>query len=119
MVVSIANITSAHGSRYYAQEGNISEAEQASRWSGKLAEVLGLTIGHPVEPEVLTYLLHGKSAGGTALTYKPHLLQQQLSQAIDKAVPNKRAGIDLTVSAPKSVSIQSLIFGDRSLALVP
>ncbi len=60
MVVSIANITPAHGSRYYVQEGGTPASEQASCWSGRLAEVLGLAVGQPVDPETLTFYCRGK-----------------------------------------------------------
>jgi hypothetical protein len=44
MVVSIANITPNHGSRYYIQEGHRTEPEQrtASQWWGKLTPALGV-----------------------------------------------------------------------------
>jgi conjugative relaxase-like TrwC/TraI family protein len=116
MVVSIVNISPAHGSRYYTQEGNYADLEQHqhSSWNGKLVQVLGLA--GVVEPQPLTHLLHGRSPTGEQLINKSQLhRQQENAREQGKTVPMERAGIDLTSSAPKSVSIQALVFGDRCL----
>jgi len=116
MVISITNVTPTHGSRYYAQEGNINEAAQSSGWNGKLAVPLGLKPGQPIQSESLGLLLYGKDLNRCTLISKMRVHQkQQNATAKGQLASLERAGIDLTASAPKSVSIQALIFGDRSL----
>ncbi len=59
--------------------------------------------------------MQGKTAG-VVLIHKTRLHHEQSNSKADgKRPPTERAGLDLTVSAPKSVSIQALIFGDRTL----
>jgi conjugative relaxase-like TrwC/TraI family protein len=116
MVVSIVNITPNHGSRYYIQEGNRTDKEQqqASNWYGKLTE--GLGIKGEVASDALTHLLHGRTPTGEPLIDKTRLHSwQQNARSQGQEVPLERAGIDLTTSAPKSISIQALVFGDRRL----
>lgn len=116
MVISITNVTPTHGSRYYAQEGNTSETEQSSGWHGKLTMPLGLKPGQPIQSETLGLLLHGQDSTGCTLISKMRVHQkQQNATAKGQLASLERAGIDLTASAPKSVSIQALIFGDRTL----
>ena len=118
MVVSIANITPVHGSRYYAQDGNTVESKQISSWRGRLAKVLGLSIGHPVDPATLTALLQGKTATGLILLNKTRLHHEQdNAKASGQKPATERAGLDLTASAPKSVSIQALVFDDLALIM--
>lgn len=116
MVVSIVNVTPNHGSRYYTQEGNRTDKEQqqASNWYGKLTRVLSLA--GEVESDALTHLLHGHTPTGEFLLDKSRLHGwQQNARSQGKEVPLERAGIDLTTSAPKSISIQALVFGDSRL----
>lgn len=118
MVISITNVTPTYGSRYYAQEGNTSEATQSSSWHGKLAVPLGLQPGQPIQPESLELLLHGQDPTGRTLISKMRVHHKQQNAAVNGQLASlERAGIDLTASAPKSVSIQALIFGDRSLEI--
>lgn len=116
MVVSIANITPNHGSRYYTQEGHRTEPEQQtdSQWWGKLTPALG--VGRQVESSSLNSLLHGSSPTGELLLEKTRLHGWQANaKARGEAAPLERAGLDLTTSAPKSVSVQALVFQDRRL----
>ncbi|MEX0270475.1 MobF family relaxase [Leptolyngbyaceae cyanobacterium UHCC 1019] len=116
MVVSIVNVTPNHGSRYYTQEGNRTDKEQqqASNWCGKLTEVLG--IKGEVTSDALAHLLHGCTPTDEPLLNKSRLHGwQQNARSQGKEVPLERAGIDLTTSAPKSISIQALVFGDSRL----
>jgi len=116
MVISITNVTPTHGSRYYAQEGNMNETEQSSGWNGKLAVPLGLKPGQPIQSESLELLLHSKDLNGCTLISKMRVHQkQQNATAKGQLASLERAGMDLTASAPKSVSIQALIFGDLAL----
>ncbi|PZV07860.1 MAG: hypothetical protein DCF22_21295 [Leptolyngbya sp.] len=116
MVVSIVNVTPNHGSRYYTQEGNRTDKEQqqASNWYGKLTKVLG--VEGQVNSDALTRLIHGCTPTGEPLLNKSRLHSwQQNARSQGKEVPLERAGIDLTTSAPKSISIQALVFGDSRL----
>src|SRR5690242_1681605 len=81
---------------YYAGEG------EASAWQGKGAEALGLH--GPVNPERLRDLLAGQVTPGG-----PSSRSGRRHDAKD------RIGIDLTFSAPKSVSLQALVGGDARI----
>lgn len=88
-----------------------------SSWNGELSQVLG--VNGAVEAQDLTQLLHGRSPIGEVLVNKTQLYQQQdNARSQGKSGPRERAGLDLTCSAPKSVSIQALVFGDRQLEAV-
>ena len=77
---------------YYYKEGH------ATEWEGKGAEALGL-VG-PVNQEQFRDMLLGKLPNG-----------ETIATTFDQD-NSKRMGVDLTFSAPKSVSIQALIGGD-------
>jgi conjugative relaxase-like TrwC/TraI family protein len=78
---------------YYAGEG------EASAWQGRGAEALGLT--GAVESARFRELLAGRvTSDGTS------------SRGFTRQDAHSRIGIDLTFSAPKSVSLQALIGGD-------
>ncbi|MEX0272273.1 MobF family relaxase [Leptolyngbyaceae cyanobacterium UHCC 1019] len=113
MVVSLINVSPSHASHYYASQ-NVSSQMQVSHWSGKLLQPLG--VGGSVNHFELENLLNGRGAAGEILIDKLRLHQQQLNaRDANKTPPTERAGIDVTASAPKSVSIQALIFGDHRL----
>jgi conjugative relaxase-like TrwC/TraI family protein len=99
---SIKNITAGQASSYFRKENFYSpaEAEANSEWFGELAPELQLHEDHADEDFVR--LLHSRAPNGKALTQKQ---------------PGKthRAGIDLTASAPKSVSLAALWGGDDRL----
>lgn len=78
---------------YYAHDG------EASAWHGKGAEELGL-IGD-VDDKRFRELLSGKVGNG-----------QQIMRMSNRQDSKDRIGIDLTFSAPKSVSLQALVAGD-------
>ena len=81
---------------YYAKEG------EASEWQGRGAEALGLS--GPVESQRFRELLAGR--------VHP---QAPAARGATRQDMNSRIGIDLTFSAPKSVSIQALVGGDPSI----
>lgn len=81
---------------YYAKEGEVNE------WQGAGAEALGLH--GAVDPARLRELLSGKVMKGV-----------QISRGSTRSDSKERIGIDLTFSAPKSVSMQALIAGDPAL----
>ncbi len=78
---------------YYAKEG------EASEWQGRGAETLGLS--GPVESQRFRELLAGR--------VHPRM---PAARGATRQDMNSRIGIDLTFSAPKSVSIQALVGGD-------
>lgn len=95
-------ITPKQAAHYYQKENYYTKenALKNSEWFG--ADGLGLS-GH-VENQAFYNLLYGKSADG----------QQQLIQI--KGDPSqRRAAIDFTFSAPKSLSIRALVGGDERL----
>ncbi|WP_427047328.1 MobF family relaxase [Halomonas casei] len=81
---------------YYAKEG------EASQWQGEGAKALGLE--GAVDSQRFRELLAGKVENGT------HIMR---SSTRDDA--KARIGVDLTFSAPKSVSMQALIHGDARI----
>ncbi|HET9596261.1 MAG TPA: MobF family relaxase, partial [Anaeromyxobacteraceae bacterium] len=80
---------------YYAGEG------EASAWQGRGAELLGLE--GAVDGERLRELLAG------------HVGSRASSRISTRQDAQTRIGIDLTFSAPKSVSLQALVGGDARL----
>jgi conjugative relaxase-like TrwC/TraI family protein len=81
---------------YYANEG------EASEWQGKGAGALGLT--GSVDSERLRELLAGRVTENG-----------KTSRSSTRQDASSRIGIDLTFSAPKSVSLQALIGGDPAI----
>ena len=105
MVASIAELTSAATSvRYYARDGLVSENDPghrlASRWHGRAAEELGLS--GPVDAEPFGSLLQGH-VPGTGIRLG----------SIRNGLHRHRPGIDLVLSAPKSVALEALFEGDE------
>ena len=81
---------------YYAGEG------EASAWQGKGAEALGLE--GAVDSHRFRELLAGRVTAG-----------DPTSRSATRRDSQSRIGIDLTFSAPKSVSLQALIGGDERI----
>ena len=121
MVLSISNVSPVQGSRYYTAEGYYSNEEQQHRsvWSGKLATELGLA--GQIKPEDFNRLLEGCNLEGEPLVDKSRLYAQQRAMEINgsdrRQIPTALAAYDLTTSAPKSVSIQAIVFGDERLEM--
>ena len=107
-MLNVANVkNSGHGMSYYAKDNYYSNEQGVanSSWQGKGAEALGLS-GN-VDPEVFKELLEGKIDG------------QQLGR-LDKdengnVELNHLPAIDITLSAPKSVSIMGEVYGDERI----
>ena len=104
MVTSIGVIASAsQGVAYYEKDGYYARDDsvhrEASAWAGKGAEELGLT--GPVDPDTFKVVLEGKVPDG------PHLGKRDKDGEI-----HHRPGRDVTLSAPKSVSLMALVAGD-------
>lgn len=111
MVVSLSNVSPNHARHYYQSTRECS----STAWSGKLTQALGIA-QLDVQTNAFVSLLQGHSPNGERLVDKTRVHQQQANaKAAGENSPTERAGIDLTTSAPKSVSLQALVFGDRQL----
>ena len=104
MVASIGVIASpSQGVSYYEKDGYYAKDDpdhkEASAWAGKGAKELGLT--GPVDPHTFKVVLEGKVPDG------PHLGKRDKDGEI-----HHRPGRDVTLSAPKSVSLMALVGGD-------
>lgn len=101
-MLSSHNISAEMGSHYYQQENYYSDAEASlqSRWWGRGAERLGLT--GQVDSEDFKQLLAGNLPGGESFRQR----------RATRTEYRDRAGLDLTFSAPKSVSLLALVFQD-------
>lgn len=114
MVVSLATVSPKHAKHYYVSKAPTQNQAGASEWHGAIAQSLGLS--GAVQPADFQNLLFGKNPLGEVLIDKGGLHEQQAcAKANGKPLPTERAGIDLTTSAPKSVSMQALVFGDTQL----
>ncbi|WP_340266964.1 MobF family relaxase [Sphingobium mellinum] len=102
MVASVSALTSsAQASSYYEVDDYYAEGGLSpSQWQGKGAEALGLT--GEVDRDQFRALLDGR------------IDDQQLGTVRDGQVEH-RPGWDVTLSAPKSVSIMAEVAGDRRL----
>ncbi|MEN9119332.1 relaxase domain-containing protein, partial [Xanthomonas euvesicatoria] len=91
------NVTPIRGNNQYAAAHYFSAAddyyakENPGEWQGQGAQVLGLT--GPVEQAQLSRLLDGRLPNG-----------ERIQTTFDPTDNKKRMGLDLTFSAPKSVS---------------
>ena len=106
MVASIGAIASAaQGVSYYEKDGYYAsddpEHREASAWAGKGADALGLT--GPVDPDVFRAVLEGKVPDGSG---------RELGRRDRDGKLLHRPGRDVTLSAPKSVSLAALVGGD-------
>ena len=106
MVASIGAIGSAsQGVSYYERDGYYAKDDpahrEASGWTGRGAESLGLS--GEVDPEAFTKVLEGRVPDGSG---------QRLGRRRGNGRIVHRPGRDLTLSAPKSVSLLALVGGD-------
>jgi conjugative relaxase-like TrwC/TraI family protein len=102
MVASVSALTSsAQASSYYEADDYYAEGGLSpSEWQGQGAEALGLS--GEVDRDQFRDLLDGKVAGEQLGTFRDGELEH-------------RPGWDVTLSAPKSVSIMAEVAGDRRL----
>ncbi|MGV2495985.1 MobF family relaxase [Pelagerythrobacter aerophilus] len=102
MVASVSALTSsAQAASYYEADDYYAEGGLSpSQWEGKGADALGLS--GEVDRDRFRDLLDGKVAGEQLGTYRDGELEH-------------RPGWDVTLSAPKSVSIMAEVAGDRRL----
>ena len=106
MVASIGAIASAsQGVSYYEKDGYYAkddpEHREASAWAGKGADALGLK--GPVDPDIFRAVLEGKVPDGSG---------RELGRRDKDGKLVHRPGRDVTLSAPKSVSLAALVGGD-------
>ena len=106
MVASIGAVAApAQGAHYYERDGYYAkddpEHREASAWAGRGAEELGLT--GPVDPATFRAVLEGKVPDGSGT---------ELGRRGKGGELLHRPGRDLTLSAPKSVSLAALVGGD-------
>jgi conjugative relaxase-like TrwC/TraI family protein len=81
-------------------------------WQGKGAEMLGLKPGQMVEPEVFDQLRRNiNPVTGERLTMRTNTVRKNG----EREMSNRRCFYDLTISAPKSVSVMSQVGGDGRL----
>ncbi len=107
MVASIGKIASpAQGVGYFERDGYYAKEDaahkEASAWAGRGAAALGLS--GPVDPERFRSMLEGEVPGGRRLGRKE----------IDGSITH-RPGRDVTLSAPKSVSLMAMVGGDERI----
>ena len=92
---------------YYAADSEVAAA--ASQWFGKAAEELGLR--GQVDDALFTSMLEGQ-------TYEKGITGLQEGRQMGRMVDGERKvrpGLDLTFSAPKSLSVAALVFDDERL----
>ncbi|MFK8184494.1 MAG: MobF family relaxase, partial [Phormidesmis sp.] len=102
-MLSLANVSAAQASNYYEKDDYYTQGDPAlqsdSQWQGNGAAQLHLE--GPVDKQIFQQLLQGQTPDGKSLH----------SKRINPA--KHRAATDYTFSAPKSVSIASLIQKDK------
>lgn len=102
------NVTPIRGNNQYAAAHYFSSAddyyvkENPGGWQGKGAEALELS--GAVDHAQLSKLFNGELPNG-----------QRIQTSFDPNEKKKRMALDLTFSAPKSVSMQALVAGDRAV----
>ena len=106
MVASIGAVAApSQGASYYERDGYYAkddpEHRRLSAWAGRGAAELGLE--GPVDPEVFRAVLEGHVPDGSG---------RQLGRLGKDGELQHRPGRDLTLSAPKSVSLAGLVGGD-------
>ncbi|WP_051482692.1 MobF family relaxase [Synechocystis sp. PCC 7509] len=105
-MLTLANSNTTQAKTYYKKENYYSqeEAEVNSQWQGQGASGYQLS-GAITDLEAYDNIVNGLSPDG----------KTQLRQKQNHKGKKERAGIDLTFSAPKSVSIACLVGGDTRL----
>ena len=97
-MLSVASVSSASGAANYFAKDDYYVGDgpaELSEWGGKGAEALGLS--GPVSKEDFERVLDGKLPDGTVVN----------------GAEKRRAGVDLTFSMPKSVSLMAQLGGDK------
>ncbi|VVE85396.1 MobF family relaxase [Pandoraea sputorum] len=103
------NVTPIRGNNQYAAAHYFAAAddyytkEHPGEWQGEGARALALE--GPIEQAQFSRLLDGQLPNG-----------ERIQTTFDTTAHKKRMGLDLTFSAPKSVSMQALVAGDRKVS---
>lgn len=97
-MISIATVSAGSAASYYSADNyyTLEEGAEQSRWEGRGADELGLD--GKVDADAFQRVLEGRLPDGSILT---------------AARGEHRAGIDITFSASKSVSLVALLGGDQ------
>jgi conjugative relaxase-like TrwC/TraI family protein len=105
-MLTLANTNTTQAKTYYKKENYYSQedAEVNSQWQGQGASKYQLS-GAITDLDIYENIVNGLSPDG----------KTQLRQKQNHKGKKERAGIDLTFSAPKSVSIACLVGGDTRL----
>ena len=97
---------------YYTDEAKAAEYYSGeavpSAWTGKAAESMGLQ--GKVDNAALTAVLQGRAIEFDPATGEPR--ERQLGRIGKDGQAQHRAGYDFTISAPKSVSLEALVYGN-------
>ena len=94
-------------SDYYDEQRRVQ-----GKWLGLGAERLGLKAGSAVEPEVFDQLRRNiNPVTGERLTMRTNTVRR----TGEREVSNRRCFYDVTISAPKSVSVMAKVAGDERL----
>lgn len=104
MVATLSKLTDAGAAAQYYEAGDdyyTQGGKAPSHWHGRGAEALGLD--GEVAPDTFTAMLDGRLPDRTVLGTTRHGIREH------------KPGWDLTLSAPKSVSVLALVAGDRRL----
>ena len=106
MVASIGAVAAPEqGASYYERDGYYAKEDpdhrEASAWAGRGAADLGLE--GPVDPDTFRAVLEGRVPDGGG---------KRLGRRTKDGEIHHRPGRDLTISAPKSVSLAALVGGD-------
>jgi conjugative relaxase-like TrwC/TraI family protein len=109
-VTTLYACTAASTAQYYTRYLTDADGEQPGQWTGRQADLLGLS--GEVATDQLQTLLEGRDPiSGSPLGY-PLLDRVTVSGKVVHAV----AGFDATLSAPKSLSLWWALSGDEGLA---
>ena len=97
-MLSVASVRSASGAaNYFAKDDyyTVEGSSEATAWAGEGADAIGLS--GEVSKEAFEGVLNGILPSGEAVAQ----------------VENRRAGVDLTFSMPKSASVMAYVAGDK------
>lgn len=94
--------SASRAAHYFSATDDYYSKESVGIWLGKAVQRLGLE--GPVDPKRFRDLLEGRLPDGSSI-----------HKTFDARTATKRHGWDFTFSAPKSVSMQALIGGDRAI----
>lgn len=95
-MMTVSKVSAGHAGHYYTADMP-GQSQLDSQWMGKAANELG--VSGPVAPELFKCVIAGQSPDGEPLAQRQGI--------------SRRAGIDITFLAPKSVSVAALYHQNR------